>query len=220
LSLARSLLLAIVLVAECGSAAADKDNIVKLNKYNFDQNVKHGKWFVKFFAPWCTHCQRMAPIWEQLADQAVGKEWPVKIAEVDCTVSGELCKKAQIKGFPTMALITDGSVRGKYQGEVSVQHFEAWLGKQKVLQAQQEPGRAEQEGTRVVGEEVGDSGKRTAAAATHGQAVNALVRNFLTRFPTKSKIINLYFYGGIFLCFVVGVLMFAFRVAEDIDKED
>ena len=65
-----------------------EENIVKLNKFNFDDNVKHGVWFVKFYAsrsqmkrrgtlryhiglwssraccagsrPWCTHCQRWA----------------------------------------------------------------------------------------------------------------------------------------------------------------
>ena len=28
-----------------------QENIVKLNKFNFDDNVKHGVWFVKFYAP-------------------------------------------------------------------------------------------------------------------------------------------------------------------------
>ena len=40
---------------------AMQDNIVKLTKFNFDDNVKRGAWFVKFYAPWCTHCQRRTP---------------------------------------------------------------------------------------------------------------------------------------------------------------
>ena len=94
-----------------------EENIVKLTKFNFDENVKKGVWFVKFYAPWCTHCQRLAPIWEKLADQAVSQAWPLKVADVDCTVSKTICEKANIKAFPTLALISEGKLKSKYRGE-------------------------------------------------------------------------------------------------------
>ena len=39
-------------------------------------------WFVKFYAPWCGHCQRLAPTWDELAAETAGK---LNVAKVDCT---------------------------------------------------------------------------------------------------------------------------------------
>lgn len=48
-------------------------------------------WFIKFYAPWCSHCKRMAPMWDDFNTQ-YGDQ--VNIAKVDCTASNakELCE--------------------------------------------------------------------------------------------------------------------------------
>jgi protein disulfide-isomerase len=69
-------------------------------------------WFVKFYAPWCHHCQALAPTWANLARQMKGK---LNIGEVDCDVERKLCKEAHVRGYPTM-LFFQGGERIEYGG--------------------------------------------------------------------------------------------------------
>ena len=39
-------------------------------------------WFIEFFAPWCPHCQHLAPVWDMLYQ--IEKD-DVNVARVDCT---------------------------------------------------------------------------------------------------------------------------------------
>ncbi|KAI8063790.1 thioredoxin-like protein [Gongronella butleri] len=65
-------------------------------------------YFIKFYAPWCPHCKRLAPTWEELARQLKGK---VNIAEVNCDVHRDVCKTQGIRGFPTLIMYSNGKTR-------------------------------------------------------------------------------------------------------------
>lgn len=74
--------------------------------------MTHEPWFVKFYAPWCHHCQAMAPNWQQLAKEMQGK---LNIGEVNCEVEKRLCKDARLHGYPTI-LFFRGGERVEYEG--------------------------------------------------------------------------------------------------------
>jgi len=59
-------------------------------------------WFIKFYAPWCPHCQRMAPSWKGMAREMQGK---LNIGEVNCDVEKKLCRQAGVDRFPMLKLI-------------------------------------------------------------------------------------------------------------------
>merc|ERR1711966_201189 len=89
--------------------------VPSLTPANYDSMTDGKTVFIKFFAPWCGHCKRMAPDWEKLADDWAGHEVGL-IAEVDCTTDGKpLCDQNGVKGFPTLKY-GDPSALEDYQG--------------------------------------------------------------------------------------------------------
>lgn len=87
---------------------------VALNADSFQTRVTMTQepWFIKFYAPWCHHCQAMAPNWEQLAKEMKGK---LNIGEVNCDANARLCKDAKLRGYPTI-LFFKGGERVEYDG--------------------------------------------------------------------------------------------------------
>jgi len=83
--------------------------VVSLTESSFVQYVNPGvNALVKFFAPWCGHCKRMAPDYEKLA-LAYANEPDVVIAEVDCTEQPEVCNAHGVSGYPTLKWFARGS---------------------------------------------------------------------------------------------------------------
>ncbi|KAI9756788.1 MAG: hypothetical protein M4579_003705 [Chaenotheca gracillima] len=69
-------------------------------------------WFIKFYAPWCHHCQAMAANWVELGREMQGR---LNIGEVNCDAETRLCKDVRLKGYPTI-LFFKGGERIEYDG--------------------------------------------------------------------------------------------------------
>ncbi|KAH8203193.1 hypothetical protein TruAng_002598 [Truncatella angustata] len=87
---------------------------VPLNAESFQQLVTMSQdpWFIKFYAPWCHHCQAMAPSWQQLAKEMKGR---LNIGEVNCDAESRLCKDVHVRGYPTVHFFRGGE-RVEYDG--------------------------------------------------------------------------------------------------------
>ncbi|KAI1326811.1 disulfide isomerase [Xylariaceae sp. FL0255] len=95
------LLKSLVLAGLAALAAAG--NVMDLTPDNFDDIVlKSGKpTLVEFFAPWCGHCKKLAPIYEELGTNFLGNK-DVQIAKVDADAEKTLGRRFGIQGFPTL----------------------------------------------------------------------------------------------------------------------
>lgn len=102
------LLLAFTTTAQTRDAEFVNRNVLNLEE-NFDEHASaDGKLlFAKFYAPWCGHCKRLAKTWGELAEAFDGDK-NVEIAHVDCTVVGDVCRKLEIRGYPTLKVFSGG----------------------------------------------------------------------------------------------------------------
>lgn len=89
------------------AALVASSNVVDLTATNFDELVTNsGKpALVKFYAPWCGHCKKLAPTYEQLGDVFASVKDKVTIAKADGDAHKALSKRFGIKGFPTLKWI-------------------------------------------------------------------------------------------------------------------
>ena len=76
----------------------------------FDALIKKEKRvLVDFHTPWCTPCQRMAPIVEALKG--------IKVLKVDLDQSEALGAREKVQGVPVFVLYVDGKERARLAGE-------------------------------------------------------------------------------------------------------
>jgi len=97
-----------------GKVKKAPSQVVVLDDSNFDKIVLDSSKdvFVKFYAPWCGHCKKLAPEWEKLG-QAFGNEENVIIAKYDADQHKGKGSKYGVTGFPTLIWFPKGNKEGE-----------------------------------------------------------------------------------------------------------
>jgi len=107
------------------------ENAVELKEKGFEDALKKGAHFVMFFAPWCGHCKRLAPIWDKLAEDYIKDKKDVVIGKVDCTKETSLCSSQDVTGYPTLKFFKDGPENGvKHRGQRDQKSLEKFINEQ------------------------------------------------------------------------------------------
>lgn len=103
------------------------DDIYILTDDNFDNFISKNDFvFVKFYAPWCGHCKKMAPALSKTASDLAESNPEIKIAKVDATVEKEVAGKIGLRGYPTIKFYYKQQMVD-YTGEREAEAMTNWL---------------------------------------------------------------------------------------------
>ncbi|QRV87587.1 prolyl 4-hydroxylase, beta polypeptide [Ceratobasidium sp. AG-Ba] len=100
--------------------------------------------FAEFYAPWCGHCKRLKPIWENLAELYKDQKDKLTVLKMDATTN-DLPKSAgfKISGFPTLKFKPAGSKTFiDYEGDRSLESLIEFIqtnSKNKISQPEVKP---------------------------------------------------------------------------------
>ncbi|KAG0006786.1 hypothetical protein BGZ65_003726 [Modicella reniformis] len=122
----RSILSAAIAIAVCPSSLQGADSSMaskRLTASDFAAHIAEGATFVKFCSPECKHSLKLAPTWDQLAEEH--KDWQrtkgFKFVEVDCLTQGDLCENNEVVSYPTLRLFYKGKLAAKYTKTRSIE---------------------------------------------------------------------------------------------------
>ncbi|KAL7387395.1 hypothetical protein ABVT39_022824 [Epinephelus coioides] len=72
-------------------------------------------WLIKFYAPWCSFCKQLDPIWHQIGSELKSLGSPINVGKSDATVSKGLAKEFKVRGYPLIVMLKK-DVRYFYSG--------------------------------------------------------------------------------------------------------
>lgn len=139
----------------------------ELTHDTYDAEVSRNFTFVEFYSPYCSHCKQLAPTWESLYSNFSGEatDMGLKIRQVNCVESGDLCNREGIQFYPSLRLYREGKLITSYPNKLkrTTDAFEKFL-RQEVLIASQQGGGLPHRSARISSTEMIEliAGKNTA----------------------------------------------------------
>lgn len=120
-------LIALVVIVSC--EVKEEDDVIVVTQANWDEVVTpDATVLVEFYAPWCGHCQALAPEYAKAAKKLKELKSDIKLAKVDATIETKLAEKYEVQGFPTLKFFKKGETK-EYGGGRTESEIIAWLNK-------------------------------------------------------------------------------------------
>ncbi|PHT58476.1 Protein disulfide isomerase-like 1-4 [Capsicum baccatum] len=172
----------------------DEKDVAVLKEGNFSEFISKNKYvMIEFYAPWCGHCQALAPEYAAAATELKGES--VMLAKVDATEEAQLAQNYDVQGYPTVFFFIDG-VHKPYNGERNKDAIISWIKKKtgpvlSNITSVEEAERILKDEKKVVlgylNDLVGDKSEELAAAAALEDGVNF----YQTASPDVAKLFHI-----------------------------
>jgi len=126
------ILFALICAAYCDTETdevKEEENVVVTTTGNWDKTVPADKnVLVEFYAPWCGHCQSLAPEYAKAAGKLKEMKSDITLSKVDATIETKLAEKYGVQGFPTIKFFKKGTPM-EYSGGRTADEIITWLNK-------------------------------------------------------------------------------------------
>jgi protein disulfide-isomerase-like protein len=100
-------------------SVSDIPDSILLSTTTYDKFIaENDLTLINFFAPWCSHCMELEPLYHKAAVILMQNKHPLKIARVDCTTDLPLCTKLGIDRYPTLTIFKYG-IASPFNGDRS-----------------------------------------------------------------------------------------------------
>mmetsp|Transcript_104789 Transcript_104789/g.291836 ORF Transcript_104789/g.291836 Transcript_104789/m.291836 type:complete len:477 (-) Transcript_104789:150-1580(-) len=95
----------------------------------------HDFTMINFFAEWCIHCRKFAPMWKEIVEKVKetifqdrdSKTREVAAIKMNCVDFQPLCQSAGIAGYPTIRLYKSDGTFTHFSGKRSIDHVLAFV---------------------------------------------------------------------------------------------
>lgn len=90
------------------SSSSSPSLVVEIDEANFDRIVLNNSAVVAvaFTAPWCGHCTKLKPEWDEAASQLAKED--VVLGWLDATANEQLAAKFGVRGYPSIKVFSGG----------------------------------------------------------------------------------------------------------------
>jgi protein disulfide-isomerase A1 len=121
------IVLALIFSANC--EIKEEEDVQVITTANWEEAVTADNIvLVEFYAPWCGHCQSLAPEYAKAAGKLKELKSDIKLAKVDATIETKLAEKFGVQGFPTIKFFKKGTPVD-YGGGRTADEIITWINK-------------------------------------------------------------------------------------------
>jgi protein disulfide-isomerase A1 len=108
----------------------EENGVIILTEDNFDEAIDtFHPLIVEFYAPWCQHCQKLAPEYSKAAYVLRNENPPIHLAKVDATENRSLASRFSLSGYPTITLFRGPKELINFNGERTEGGIVNWVRK-------------------------------------------------------------------------------------------